>query len=930
MKIKDTLHRDPATHPLVNQGQARIADRTTDREMRELIGELSTFVCEGEYAEGIQRILSSFLTCQSQTGQKAAWVSGFFGSGKSHLLKMLCHLWRDTAFPDGSTARSLVQTLPDDIRALLRELDTAGKRSGGLLAAAGALPGGLIDDVRLTVLSVLLRGADLPGQYAQARFVLWLEERGFLDRVRSAVEKAGKDWSAELNNLYVSGPITKGVLACDPDFGTNEAEARKSIREQFKQPTGDINTIEFLSMVRQVLALKGRDGRFPCTVLVLDEVQQYIGSSPERSTLMTEVVEALNHQLDSQLIVVGAGQSALSEQPLLHKLLDRFPVRVQLSDTDVETVIRKVLLQKKPTAVAPVQKLIAKHDGEISRQLNDTQIAARAEDEATAVDDYPILAVRRRFWEQVFRAVDLAGTHSQLRSQLRIIHDAVAKICDRPLGAIVPADELYDALAPEMVNTGVLLRELNERITRVGTDGKNASRLRQRICGLVFLIGRLPREAGADIGVRSSVAHLTDLLVEDLDVNSGTLRDEVQAALKLLVDDGTLMQVGDEYRLQTREGAEWDREYRNVLTKLNNDDVTLQTERERFLYGGLSTVLDGIRVLQGRAKELRRLEVSRDTTPPAQDGEGIQVWIRDGWAATEKGFVDEARRAGASGALVYVFIPKKDDVDLRQAIVEAMAADRTLGHKGHPVSPEGQEARRGLESRLAAAIQRRQQVVGRIIENAKVFQGGGNERLELLLDDKIRAAAEASLDRRFPRFGEADGLASQWEAAIKRARDGADQPFQPVGHTAPIETHPVCRQVLQTVGSGISGTAIRKALRGSPYGWPQDAIDAALIALHRSQHLSAFLNGQPVAMGQLDQNRIPKAEFRSETITLTVEDRLKVRGVYKRAGVDAKAGEETSKAADFIAALERLQVATAGDAPLPAVIAVPVLDDLRA
>ena len=431
MKVKETLQRDPATHPLVNQGQARIADRTTDREVQELKGELSTFVCEGEYADGIQRILSSFLTGRSQTSQKGAWVSGFFGSGKSHLLKMLCHLWQDTEFPDGSTARGLVPALPDEIRALLRELDTQGKRSGGLLAAAGALPGGTTDNVRLTVLSVLLRGAEFPEQYAQARFVLWLRERGFLADVQAAVKKAGKEWAAELNNLYVSGHIAKAVLACDPHFAPSEAEARKAIREQFKQPSSDLTTAEFLSIVRQVLGLKGKDGRFPCTVLILDEVQQYIGSSPERSTLVTEVAEALSKQLDGQLIVIGAGQSALSEQQLLHKLLDRFTVRVQLSDTDVETVTRKVLLQKKPSAVAKVQQMLDQHDGEVARQLHDTQIAARTEDREIAVDDYPLLPVRRRFWENVFRTVDLAGTHSQLRSQLRIIHDAVAKTGER-------------------------------------------------------------------------------------------------------------------------------------------------------------------------------------------------------------------------------------------------------------------------------------------------------------------------------------------------------------------------------------------------------------------------------------------------------------------------------------------------------------------
>ena len=76
--------------------------------------------------------------------------------------------------------------------------------------------------------------------------------------------------------------------------------------------------------------------------------------------------------------------------------------------------------------------------------------------------------MRRRFWEHCFRQIDAAGTHSQLRSQLRIIHDAIKKISGRPLGAVVPGDELFEALAPEMVNTGVLLREINERIIQVG------------------------------------------------------------------------------------------------------------------------------------------------------------------------------------------------------------------------------------------------------------------------------------------------------------------------------------------------------------------------------------------------------------------------------------------------------------------------------
>lgn len=75
--------------------------------------------------------------------------------------------------------------------AILRELETAGRRSGGLLAAAGSMPSGS-DSVRATVLDVLLRAVGLPTGYPQATFCLWLNEQGWLDEVQAQVERAGK------------------------------------------------------------------------------------------------------------------------------------------------------------------------------------------------------------------------------------------------------------------------------------------------------------------------------------------------------------------------------------------------------------------------------------------------------------------------------------------------------------------------------------------------------------------------------------------------------------------------------------------------------------------------------------------------------------------------------------------------------------------
>lgn len=928
MKINEVLQRDPSKYPLVNQGQARIADKANERVLAELRGELATFVCEGQYADGIQRILTSYLANLSQTSQRAAWVSGFFGSGKSHLLKMLCHLWADTKFPDGASARSLVPSMPDELRTLLRELDTAGRRTGGLLAAAGALPSGTMDLVRLTILSVLMRGIGLPDQYPQALFCLWLYDQGWFEKVKSAVEAAGKVWGSELNNLYVSAPIVRALLSCDRNFAANEADARNTLKSQFPPRTTDLTTEEFLATFKRALKLAGRDGRLPCTALVLDEVQQYIGDSNDRSTLVTEVTEAISKQLDSQVLVVASGQSALTATPKLQKLTDRYTIRVQLSDQDVEAVVRRVLLQKKPASIPVVREALETYGGEVSRQLQGTRIGENAQDREVIVDDYPLLPVRRRFWEHCFRTVDAAGTRSQLRSQLQIIHDAVARLSEREIGAVIPGDELFEALAPEMVNTGVLLREINERIINLSKDASAEGQLARRICGLVFLISKLPREAGADVGVRASKGHVADLLVDDLQADNGKLRSAVEATLEKLAASGALMKVGDEFRLQTKEGAEWDAEFRRRQAKLANNDADVQIIRDQLLYAEADRVIRAVKLTQGAAKEARQLVVSRDQSPPPGDGETVPLWIRDGWSSSEKEVVDAARAAGTDSPTIFAFIPRQAADDLRRWVVETEAAQQTLDAKGVPTTREGEEARQSMESRRNLAVRSRDELLKQVVGNAKVLQGGGAELLQATLGERVREAANAALVRLFPRFKEADSAA--WEVVIKRAKEGADQPFQPVGYAGPTEQHPVCQQVLSTIGAGKVGGEVRKALRVSPFGWPQDAIDAALIALHRSQNISATLNGAAMAGGQLDQNKISKAEFRVERITLSVTDRIALRKLFRTLAVDCKPGEEGLKASEFLDRVLELASATGGDAPLPAAPDITDIADVRA
>jgi hypothetical protein len=923
MKLKDVLLRDPSSARLANNGQARLVDdRDAAKAIEELKEELRSFVCEGQYGDGITRIVRAFLS--GGTSLPGAWVSGFYGSGKSHLLKMLCHLWQNTQFDDGSTARSLVPALPEDLGNLLKELDTEARRAGGILAAAGAMPNGGSNAVRLTILAVIFRACGLPEQFVTARFCLWLHDEGKLDAVKAEVEAAGKSFATELNNLFVSPIIARAVLKHLPAVAANEAEVRQILRAQFPTQQGDITTSEFVREARRALALMGRDGKLPLTVLILDEIQQYIGDVHDRSVWVSEVAEAVSKEMDGRVMIVGAGQSALSAAPQLQRLMDRFTVRVALSDVDVETVTRKVLLQKHAAMIGPVRDTLDRHAGEISRQLSGTRIQEGAEDRAVIVDDYPILPTRRRFFEECFRQLDAAGTQSQLRSQLRIVHDALNKRADRSLGVLIPADELYEALAPEMVQTGILLREINERILQVRRD---VGDLAARICGVVFLIGRLRRDDGFDTGIRATKEHIADLLVDDLAADNGKLRADVETTLKRLADRGDLMPVGTEYRLQTREGAEWDREFRQQQVSAGADTAAIYLRREQLLKAEFERVVGKASLVHGASKEPRKLVFHYgDTAPPADPG-GIPVWFRDGWSVAENQVIEAARAAGNGSAVVFAFIPAASREEIRQLIIDQTAAKRTLDTKGVPSTKEGEEARLSMQSRETEASRQLAVVIREVVAKARVFQGGGNEITRFTPAEQVQAAAEDSLVRLYPRFKEADS--AHWETVIKRAREGADNPFQVVGHSAALETHPVCQQVLTTIGAGRSGADVRKDLQAPPLGWPKDAIDAALIALHRAGIVTATGNGEAIAPGQLDQNRIGKADFRKEGFTLSATDKLAVVRLFQKLQLTCKPDDLVAKAPEFLVRLKALAADAGGAAPLPAAPDTTAIADLE-
>ena len=926
LKIREVLSRDPLTTKIPNDGVTKVIQPQSMQEWEVLRYELESFVCEGEYRQGLDRILSAFLTNVSQPQQQAVWVSGFYGSGKSHLVRVLEYLWRDVEFPDGVRARSLV-TLPSDISASFVELSRMGRQEGGLWSAAGTIGAGA-GVVRLALLGVLFRSAKLPEQYPAARLVLWLKQNGWYDDVNAAVESQGRTLPYELRNMYVSPPLAESLLEAIPGLASSPSDVRTLLREQFPR-VEDITDSELHDTIADVLALQATTpDKVPLTLLVFDELQQFIGNDPQRTLHVQNVVESCATRFGSHILFVGTGQSALQANTELSKLQGRFSIRVALSDVDVEKVVREVVLRKIPDKATSVKRMLDSFSGEIDRHLAGTKIGPQPNDVQERVADYPILPVRRRLWERMLRSVDSAGTAGQLRTQLRIVHEAAREVAQKDLGAVAPADTIYWQVKSEMQESAILPRDVATVIQELNDDTEDG-RLRSRLCALIFMIGKLERDAGPFVtGVRATSDALADLVVDDLTIGSAPLRQKVPIVLKSLLDSGTLILVDGEYRLQTPESIEWETDYRSRRSRVLEDNVRMASERETTIRETLSRTLKGLTFQQGATRTPRKYEMYLGPERPSTDGSSVPMWVQDEWSASEGSVREEARQAGTDSPTVFVFLPRLEADELRQTIGRLRAAEETVSTRAFPQTSAGMEARGAMQSRIALEGNRLGDLANNIIKNARVYQGGGNEIIAESFAEAVRQAVDASLTRLFPRFSEADKPG--WNNVVTRASQGAADPLSALGYANDVEKHPVCQEVRSFVGgAGKKGSDVRRYFTGSPFGWSRDAMDGALLALLAGGFLRATRNGQTVTANGMTQQQVGVTEFFTEGVIVSAVQRIEVRKLASEMGLVVKSGEEVEAVTMILERLRSEAQGAGGEAPLPKPPDVTIVSQLR-
>lgn len=303
--------------------------------------------------------------------------------------------------------------------------------------------------------------------------------------------------------------------------------------------------------------------------------------------------------------------------------------------------------------------------------------------------------------------------------------------------------------------------------------------------------------------------------------------------------------------------------------------------------------------------------------------------IHNGWDETLKTVSTDIAAQPDTDATIHLLIERHDAERLEEALRQRQAAQTVLDQRGVPSTTEGDQAQKAMAARLGAAERTIKEILEAAVRDAKVILAGGSEQSGTYLKDRLHAGAQAALARLYPQFDTADDPG--WERVVKNAQGGQADALKAVGHNGTPDTHPVCQMIRAKLGAGRKGKELRDEFEGPPYGWPQDAVDGALLVLAHAGLIRVLgEDGKETVLRNLPRQKIGLCPFLPETHTVTTTHKRAIRALGQAVGINVPPDQEAEQLPLILKSLREAAQAAGGDPPAPAAPATPDLDALDA
>lgn len=549
--------------------------KADQRDAESIWQELDEYVTTKQVTEYLRRFFDAYLATVDHpndptiAARMGVWVSGFFGSGKSHFIKILSYLLSnmEAANPVSGERRHAAQFFESKIKdpMLLGDVRRAvAGKTDVILFNIDSKADAKTD--RDAILQVFLRVFnEMQGLSGDAPHVAHMERhlisKGSFEAFKEAFKASnGNDWADERDAVdFLRDDVVAGLSAALKMSAESAGKWFDDARDTYR-----INIEGFAELVRAYLDAKGPGHR---VIFLVDEVGQFIGKNTQLMLNLQTITEELGVRCKGRAWVIVTSQEDIdatlgeanqSRTNDFSKITGRFHTRLSLSSSNTDEVISQRLLEKTPAAKEALAAVWKAKGDIINNQLSFADHATafrRIKDADDYAAHYPFAPYQFQLLQKVFesiRKVGATGRHLARgeRSMLDAFQTAAVGNGDKGIDAFVPLYDFYPSI--ESFLDSSVKRAIDQASENPALEDCDIKLLRA-----LFLI----RYADA---VKATVDNLATLCLDRVDADKLALKRQIQESLARLERQNLVSRNGDLWFFLTNEERDVSQEIKSV------------------------------------------------------------------------------------------------------------------------------------------------------------------------------------------------------------------------------------------------------------------------------------------------------------------------------------------------------------------------------
>ena len=519
------------------------------------------------------------------TADMGVWISGFFGSGKSHFLKMLSYLLENKEVKGIRSVERFRKKFEDD-PATFMLIDRATKGPTETILFNIDIEGFSNKD-KTAVLRVFAKMFyNHLGFYGEnlkvAMMERYIDQQGKTDEFRRVFEeKKGKSWLEMRRVFAFNGKFIIPTLMEVLDMSEDDAKA------WFNDKTAtEISIAQLVEDMKAYVDTKPANFRL---LFMIDEVGQYVGTDTDMLLNLQSLTEKIGSECEGKIWVICTGQEAIDEiikvrADEFSRIQARFKTRLSLSSSSVDEVIQKRILKKKPEAVKELESVYEQNDSVLRNLFSFSGSILDIKGYSGPrefTENFPFVPYQFIIMQKVFAEIRKHGNSGKHlsggeRSMLSGFQEAAQKIQEKDEYALVPFFRFYDTVHTFLDGS---IRRVIERCQKAADNGDGIEQQDVDVLKLLYLIRYID-------DIPSNLDNIVILMADDIRVDKIILREAVRDSLnRLMGQKNYINRTGDTYNFLTDEEQDVQKEIRDT----NVDTASIVERIAQMIYGGIFT-----------------------------------------------------------------------------------------------------------------------------------------------------------------------------------------------------------------------------------------------------------------------------------------------------------------------------------------------------